>query len=654
MDDIELYDEDVHSEENDPEAHEAFVAFQNAKAKYNDVLKARGTNTGSREDSLARAKARSYCSACGKKGHWHRDPDCPKNKTKVSGPTPHTTHLVYYTDGDPLDVIVDCACSRTLAGSAWVRAYIDLLKDYKIDYIIVEQDEAFKFGGPKIYPSSRAVVSWLKIHDKWFMIKISIVAAGVPLLISRPALAKLGMNYRMERNVADFTNLGLTDVQLSFTGSGHPRVAATDFGDVVHSPIWPEAVDWSVTEVHIPFDDLSARRAYMSARLPQVTKLFYPKVAKNIQEFLQAEVLSSEVFLQWWKDQPVMRDFWIETETEMIRVHVTPRRTYFNPSKWQTSSIKLKEQLLKRLGHVRETTCIPCYGKSPTVCVEHQWQERHTLHAECLWIGRSRFGRRRSTDQATCPIRDPSDVSDECHSNAMEDEPLRAGGHLDELKVPIRAEWTVPELRATLLEALETRGDTKNKLVGITKMTFDQLKEKCLLEGIVLPEKPTRGTMMKMLRDNLPPTDEEKVCFGSFKGYLYKEVNEGYLEWAQREVKENPNHSPDLARLARWAQARGDLPGAPSGSGDPELSAKVPVPKAVLPKAKAELKNPNKTTRTSRTRPVTSESDMGFSEVEMPMDQQIQDLEARLEIMRTVAKSEKEAAARMETGASQK
>ena len=225
---------------------------------------------------------------------------------------------------------------------------------------------------------------------------------------------------------------------------------------------------------------------------------------------------------------------------------------------------------------------------------------------------------------------------------------------LEELKVPIRVEWTVPELRATLLEALETRGDTKNKLVGITKMTFDQLKEKCLLEGIALPEKPTRGTMMKMLRDNLPPTDEEKVCFGSFKGYLYKEVNEGYLEWAQREVKENPNHSPDLARLARWAQARGDLPGAPSGSGDPELSAKVPVPKAVLPKAKAELKNPNKTTRTSRTRPVTSESDMGFSEVEMPMDQQIQDLEARLEIMRTVAKSEKEAAARMDTGASQK
>ena len=53
----------------------------------------------------------------------------------------------------------------------------------------------------------------------------------------------------------------------------------------------------------------------MSASLPQETKLFYPKVAENIQEFLHAEVLFSEAFLQWWKDQLVMRDFWIETET---------------------------------------------------------------------------------------------------------------------------------------------------------------------------------------------------------------------------------------------------------------------------------------------------------------------------------------------------
>ena len=90
--------------------------------------------------------------------------------------------------------------------------------------------------------------------------------------------------------------------------------------------------------------------------------------------------------------------------------------------------------------------------------------------------------------------------------------------------------------------------------------------------------------------------------------------------------RRQPTRTSATTTWSSKAQSQGDLPGAPFGSGDPELSAKVP-----LPKAKAKLKNPTKTTRTSRTRPMTSESDMGFSEREMPMDQQIQDLEARHE-----------------------
>ena len=97
--DLELYDLEETTEIDDDETHEAYVAFQNAKAKYNSVIKARGT-TGpqSREESLQKAKARSYCSACGKKGHWHKDPICPKNK-QASTATPHTTHIAYYTNG---------------------------------------------------------------------------------------------------------------------------------------------------------------------------------------------------------------------------------------------------------------------------------------------------------------------------------------------------------------------------------------------------------------------------------------------------------------------------------------------------------------------------------------------------------------------------
>lgn len=93
LDDIPEYDTDVDQDDgfpdtetapevDDDETHEAFAAFQNAKAKYNNILKARGTNLtpASKEEALQRAKARSFCSACGRKGHWHKDPVCPKHK----------------------------------------------------------------------------------------------------------------------------------------------------------------------------------------------------------------------------------------------------------------------------------------------------------------------------------------------------------------------------------------------------------------------------------------------------------------------------------------------------------------------------------------------------------------------------------------------
>ena len=253
------------------------MAYQNANVKYSDVLKARGTNPAkAREETLAKAKSRSFCSACGKKGHWHKDVACPKDKGKTGDDAPHVTHLVFYTDGLDLDTVVDCACSRTLAGVAWCKKYLEVVKKFDIPYIMIEQEEHFKFGGPRLYPSTKAIVG---IAGRWFMIKISIVSAQAPLLLSRPVLASLGMNYKMDTNVPDFSKLKLTDVILSFTASGHPKVNALDFGEPPQVPTWPEGVDWSVTEVHILARHAATSRAYMVSAAPGVNcQLFYPKI----------------------------------------------------------------------------------------------------------------------------------------------------------------------------------------------------------------------------------------------------------------------------------------------------------------------------------------------------------------------------------------
>ena len=199
-------------------------------------------------------------------------------------------------------------------------------------------------------------------------------------------------------------------------------------------------------------------------------------------------------------------------------------------------------------------------------------------------------------------------------------------------------------------------GDGSHKTKGITHMCLEDLMEKCQAEGLALPPKPTRGLLMRMLRENTPPDGNEKVCFGSYKRYKYNEVNESYLTWAMQEVAANPQHSPDLARLARWAQARKPATshgGVASGSGDPERSPTLPVPAAALPTAKVKVKDETqKHQRTSRTRPIPDETSSFsmVSEPEQTLAEEIADMESRLQMMKAAKKAEDKRTPRKRTG----
>lgn len=240
----EAYEQDEDEEEtseddgmpapSDEETQQAYAAFQNAKSKYKATLRARGTVTGekgmSSEERLKAAKARSYCSACKQKGHWHRDPVCPLFKGGEAK-TPHTTHVVFFTANLDADLelygITDCACSRTLAGGGWLAKYFAAADKFGIPYFPVEQTEVFKFGGKKLFPSDTAWVLWFNVEGRWLLVKVSEVAAEVPLLLSRLTLARMQMKYDLEANSADFMALGLKGVQLKTTTSGHPALSVT-------------------------------------------------------------------------------------------------------------------------------------------------------------------------------------------------------------------------------------------------------------------------------------------------------------------------------------------------------------------------------------------------------------------------------------------
>ena len=141
-----------------------------------------------------------------------------------------TSHVVYFTDeekgekeGSSFLAITDCACSRTLAGKTWMTSFLRYLKAEHIPFFVLPQEEVFKFGGERLYPSKMAIVTWLAIKNKWFLAKISVVSADVPLLLSRAALAELGMNYNIAKGLADFGTLGVSQVSLIMSSSGHPH-----------------------------------------------------------------------------------------------------------------------------------------------------------------------------------------------------------------------------------------------------------------------------------------------------------------------------------------------------------------------------------------------------------------------------------------------
>ena len=384
--------------ESDEETQEAYVTFQNAKSKYQALLKSRGTATNqtSKGDRIKQAKARSYCSACKRRGHWHRDPECPLYKGNKGPAQPaQVSHVceVFHAgriENAEIVAITDSACSRSVAGSEWIKRLREnaLAKGHHFE--VVPQHEQFKFGGDKLFLSKKAWCFWLNIYGKWFILKVSELDADVPLLLSRPALAQLGMRYDLPANVASFGALNLTEVPLQTTLTDLPAVPVASSSSP--APRWPKGIKWDLVEIFVP----SEKVAYMVRHAGDVVeapkKLFYPKkMDPMVMHNLSAEHLCPEWFQGWWRENKILRDFWIEGDFYIDRIHVIPRRDPFDPRDWQTSDGGLKECLLISLGDTRMSTCIPCTSSGKPFMMSNAWRFEVKVKGQQLWIGRSRF-----------------------------------------------------------------------------------------------------------------------------------------------------------------------------------------------------------------------------------------------------------------------
>eukprot|EP00435_Cladocopium_sp_Y103_P075845 s9_g66.t1 len=639
-DDETSADEDDIFPEDDEETQEAFVSYQNAKSKYQAMIKARGTTTGlSKEDRIKQAKARSYCSVCKRRGHWHRDPECPMNKGANKPTSTQVSHIceayvAANVDSAEIVAVADCACSRSLAGTFWIGRLKEHALAHGHGFVKVYQDEKFKFGDDQVYSSSTAWVFWLCLEGKWFLVKVAEVDTDVPLLLSRPVLAYLGMQYDMKMNVADFSALSISKLPLDFTPTGLPVLPVTRCKGSV--PNWPNDVQWENTEIFVP----AAQETYM-ARLgvrvdPLHPKLFLPKrLDCSVLKQLTGSSISFEWFETWWSSNMLLKDFWIEGEHYMDRIHVTPRRKFFDPREWKTNDGALKGKLLSLLGPLRQSCCYPCSIEGHGLEVIHDWQVDAVLPSKMLWIGRSRFQR------AQAPCASPVIAA------ALGNVSACAGVE------------DAPSLY------MEVRGPIGKQGLGLSKCTVAQLKERCVEEHLAFPHNATQGVLLRLLRFSLETNEDSEVTFGQYKNYLFKEVPKDYLEWAVREWKTAEECCPDLARLASWAERRQRNQAAASGYGskswvEPETLAKHRPPAPALPvrpmSTKQSKQMPALPIRKTRGRERGMESD-DFSMVTsadegiVTTKDEIHDLEERLKILKEIKKVE-DAAAMGKSGAS--
>ena len=463
------------------ELYEAYVTHETARQKYRDTLKLRGTDPeGMREamhQKLQAAKQRSFCSACKRRGHWHKDPQCPLNQGKTAPSTQasstggtlgsgsgssssdknakvnypcHVVHVTWDlaqpTAASSLLGITDTACSRSVAGVPWVESYLNsyLNEARKVGFRppFLEAKESFKFGASRVFEALYSIVLTFDIGGHPIMVRISVVNGDVPLLLSRPVLGRLGMILDVNRNTADFRELRVQELQLVITDTGHPAVPVKP---IFVDPALAQGGDWDGPEVKIlservqysvfaletvclngsdvsrkapernvipstlqlcPHPEDSQQITYNTPRSTQRPRnenvkdepqIFYPKkLGSAVKGMLMADKLSPVPFMAWWNSTTTSNDFWIEGEQVLIRVHVIPRRTLFNPLKWNTSSADHKEALLQALGNLRSTEAISCKTHRDYHPVHGGWRDpEDDASLPLLWVGRSVFSRAR-------------------------------------------------------------------------------------------------------------------------------------------------------------------------------------------------------------------------------------------------------------------
>ena len=165
--------------------------------------------------------------------------DCPHRKiedaqmvihiTLVAGAgLPEQQALVAETLGKG---ILDSACTKTVAGTAWMEEFLSLLNDEERDIVGKSSKYSaslFRFGDGKESKSKKTLIIPVTIAGFKMKMEVDVVDAEIPLLISKPTMKHLGMTIDFFNNKASVKG---KSIQLKSNSSGHYMIPVIEWAD---------------------------------------------------------------------------------------------------------------------------------------------------------------------------------------------------------------------------------------------------------------------------------------------------------------------------------------------------------------------------------------------------------------------------------------
>ncbi|CAE7843624.1 unnamed protein product [Symbiodinium sp. KB8] len=539
-----------------------YEAFITAKAQYKEAVKHR--NLEPDEDP-----------------QFPGPPGNPKNPA-TKPQTANITNEVFETSGvvsEHLLAIMNSACTKSVAGTTWLQKYVDVLKSFQIELPLLPEVDNFKFGASRVYASNYAVVVSFQVGGTWILVKVSIIHGDLPLLLSRSVLAELGMVYNIKEHVADFATVNVCGHPLLFTPTGHPAISVHPGGKGIPPHARPdkwEPDQSSRGEVQI-LSDVTAYMACCSSgrggiqeacvasnavpcsvdqREARHLQIFYAKrIPLEVKNLLVSENIHVDTFIKWWTQTSIMSDFWVETPSTLVRVHVIPRKSLFSPKEWNHSGDYLL-QLTSGRATTRRTV-ISVFGSA----------------AQCSIVDRlPQF------DNFLSPLGMSSRAPWQMTKTELLSEANRLG-------LAPSARWTVEELKSAIVEAKKDLNEDSTVPKGMSGMKLAELKAEADRIGVMYASGVTRGTLMRHIRDYHETPDNTVMNIGRYRGSAYFQVPLSYAQWADQEERANGiNMSPDLKRFVLWfrrkkaKEATGNGPTRAEMMQEPEKYAKVPYP----------------------------------------------------------------------------